>query len=177
MKRLLSLSLAWALFGVGALGAAPAAEVGDGALQPALRTAWDAFVGDASEARALENADPLLRSVMTRVSPEEFARFQSGVDPTEVVLLDGRVLADFLSRILGDPFAIPFFTIDSGGAVSTGGDFRLEGSIGQLDTGLAIGPGKVLLSFGGFREPIDYTTSPIFSDGFESGDTSGWSAP
>lgn len=70
----------------------------------------------------------------------------------------------------GSGFDLPWVSIDSGGGVSAGSVYRLTATVGQAEAGLSIG-GEFVLS-GGFLG----SSSPlaIFSDGFESGDFSGW---
>lgn len=65
----------------------------------------------------------------------------------------------------GDPFEIRRSTIDGGGGVSSGGDFRLSGSIAQPDAGQS--RGGIYRLQGGFWSgppPAD----ALFSDGFET---------
>jgi hypothetical protein len=155
---------------VSALSASsPCAASDDGELPG---TAWDAVV--AADPAAGAGVDPVLRSIMTRLSPAEYARLVEGVDPAEIELLDGRRLDVFLKETtgLGGGFAIPFFSIDAGGRTSTGGTFRVEGTLGQPDTSIVMSGDLTLISFGGFRQPLGPS---IFADGFESGDTSEWS--
>jgi len=71
-----------------------------------------------------------------------------------------------------DPFVLDWWSMDSGGGPSAGGDFVLLGTLGQPDAGNAVGGDFVLL--GGFLAGGDPLF--IFADDFESGDTSAWSA-
>lgn len=64
------------------------------------------------------------------------------------------------------------FTIDSGGGTSSSAAFQLTGSIGQPETGTASSPNHTLV--GGFWGRT--AASDIFTDGFESGDTTAWSS-
>ncbi|MEO1366197.1 MAG: hypothetical protein AAFX50_03390 [Acidobacteriota bacterium] len=72
----------------------------------------------------------------------------------------------------GSGLRVQPLSIDGGGGRSAGGDFVLHGVVGQPDAGA--------LSGGGFR--IEGGVLPggeagvLFCDGFESGDTSAWSA-
>jgi hypothetical protein len=63
------------------------------------------------------------------------------------------------------------FTIDSGGGTSSFGTTELTGTVGQPDIGVATAGSIALI--GGFwgRGVPDH----IFTDGFESGDSSAWS--
>lgn len=63
------------------------------------------------------------------------------------------------------------FTIDSGGGTSTSGATELTGTVGQPDVGVAAaGPFALIGGFWGRGVP-----EHIFTDGFESGDSSAWS--
>lgn len=44
-----------------------------------------------------------------------------------------------LSNRIAQGFELPWFTVDGGGAYSAGGNFELEGTIGQPDAGLMSG--------------------------------------
>jgi hypothetical protein len=62
--------------------------------------------------------------------------------------------------------------VDGGGAPGSGGSFAIEGTAGQPDTGGSAGASFAVL--GGFWAPA--VGRHLFSDGFESGDLSGWSS-
>lgn len=69
----------------------------------------------------------------------------------------------------GGDFAIVKSTIDSGGGVSTGGDFRITGTIGQHDaTNGTSGGGQFKLA-GGFwgNSAAAVTGNDLFKDSFE----------
>lgn len=68
---------------------------------------------------------------------------------------------------------LSWWTVDSGGGVATGGDLALEATIGQPEEGTATGGGW---AFSGGLWAGEVDSGHIFYDGFESGDTSGWSA-
>ena len=66
-----------------------------------------------------------------------------------------------------------WWTVDSGGGVSSGGSFSLEGTIGQPESGVSSHCGYVL-SGGHWSGTEDF--EHLFCDGFESGDFSFWSS-
>ena len=61
---------------------------------------------------------------------------------------------------------IDWYSIDSGGGISTSGNTRLIGVIGQLDT-VRMNGGNLSLS-GGYL-PLENDAEKVFLDGFESG--------
>jgi hypothetical protein len=65
----------------------------------------------------------------------------------------------------GGNFIIDEFTIDNGGGRSLGGDFSLQGTIGQADASTEVSGGNFSLK-GGFW-PSSFTSDLIFEDGFE----------
>jgi len=65
------------------------------------------------------------------------------------------------------------WSVDSGGGESSGGGFSLTAAIGQPDAGLISQCGTVLAG-GLWAGAVDF--QPVFCNGFESGDTGGWSA-
>ncbi len=65
------------------------------------------------------------------------------------------------------------WSVDSGGGESSGGDFSLTAAIGQPDAGVLVG-GDTVLAGGLWAGAVD--SGGVFFDGFESGDTGGWSA-
>ncbi len=72
-------------------------------------------------------------------------------------------------------YEILWWTVDGGGGVSSasGGSYELTGTIAQNDAGILSGGAYVLK--GGFWPP-PAKTNLLFTDGFESGDTSAWAA-
>lgn len=68
-------------------------------------------------------------------------------------------------------FEISWFTIDGGGAASSGDRSEVAGTAGQPDAVASSAAGLEIR--GGFWSVL--LTGDIFSDGFESGDTSVWS--
>jgi len=71
-----------------------------------------------------------------------------------------------------DPYALVWWSMDGGGGPSAGGDFDLLGTIGQPDVGRAVG--GTLEVAGGFLAGGE--SGLVFADGFELGNTNGWSA-
>lgn len=132
------------------------------------RSAWDVLVrrspAAAGELRLVE------RQILEQLTPEQGEALARGVEPEDIVLEDGTVLADLLAKMGG--LTIPFFSADAGGGVSTGGGFTLTGTIGQPDTGHLAG-GCLALD-GGFL-PAGASSSAIFADGFETGIFACWS--
>jgi hypothetical protein len=64
--------------------------------------------------------------------------------------------------------------VDGGGGTSGNGALGLAATIGQPDAGTLSGSDFIL--DGGFRMGVSTVQEdPIFSDGFETGDTSRWS--
>ncbi len=137
---------------------------------PARESAWRALVrGTPAVARAISAEE---RRLLEAITPEQADAFVRGADPATLVLADGRTVADLLELL--DTFGISWWTIDGGGGRSTGGSFQLSGTIGQADSGTLAGGTFEL--HGGFwhgtsRPPL------IFSDGFETGDTTRWLTP
>lgn len=73
-------------------------------------------------------------------------------------------------------FEVHWFTVDGGGGSnSSGGEFSLSATIGQSDAASAMTGGQFLLR-PGFWTPVTGEPCGIFCDGFESGDTTAWSA-
>ncbi len=67
-----------------------------------------------------------------------------------------------------------FYSLDAGGGESTGGPFHLLGTLGQPDAAVLNNGAAGFTLMGGFRGRLtDFT---LFRDGFESGDSSRWSA-
>jgi hypothetical protein len=65
----------------------------------------------------------------------------------------------------GGNFIIDKSTIDNGGDRSSGGNFSLQGTIGQADASTEVSGGNFSLK-GGFW-PSSFTSDLIFEDGFE----------
>ena len=72
-----------------------------------------------------------------------------------------------------DEYDLSWYTIDGGGGESTGGDYILTGTVGQPDSAASSGSGPYWLHGGFWSLPQNHI---IFADGFESGDTTAWSA-
>lgn len=122
----------------------------------------------------LAELDQDAQALLNRMTPEQLADFKRGVAPEEIELEDGSSLAEFeTAKLRGVSLEIRAFTIDGGGRRSSAGSFSLEGTIGQPDADYAAGGHFDLL--GGYREDLGTRVSPIFSDGFESGNTASWS--
>jgi len=86
----------------------------------------------------------------------------SGQDPgAEVAMKSGR--AD----------EMPAWSVDSGGGEASGGDFSIIAAIGQPDVGL-VSNGGTNIDGGLWAGSVDLQS--IFCDGFETGDTSAWTA-
>jgi len=121
---------------------------------------------------ASEELDDITRAILSRVTPEQLDAIRAGTPFAEILLADGRTLAEFLEATFGTgPLVIPWSTIDGGGGSAAGGSFSLSGTIGQPDAGNLLGGAFTLLGgYWDFRR-----TGPLFADGFESGDLSEWS--
>jgi hypothetical protein len=120
--------------------------------------------------------DAASRAVLSQVSAEQAAALARGeLGLRDLELPNGRPMADFLAGVFGNgSFAIPFYSIDAGGGESTGGPFHLLGTIGQPDASVSSNAAAGFTLVGGFRGRVtDFT---LFRDGFESGDSSRWSA-
>ncbi len=74
---------------------------------------------------------------------------------------------------LFSPYDMSWWSVDGGGGESTGGVFALTGAIGQPDAARSGGCG-VVLDGGIWSGPVLCET-PLFCDGFESGDFGAWS--
>ena len=156
----LSLPLGLAL-GIGlAARAAPLAPVSD--REP---SAWSVLEARDPEGAAAASEEE--RRVLRLLSWEQLQAWLDGLDPALIELPDGRTLA----ALGGVGFDLSWWTIDAGGGTMTGEGFALNGTLGQPDTGGMAG--QTITLNAGFW-PVDQLA--IFSDGFESGDTSRWSA-
>lgn len=76
---------------------------------------------------------------------------------------------------LGSEPATSWSTIDAGGATSTTGSYRLRGTIGQADAAVLSAESGPTVR-GGYWPGAVERSRLVFEDGFESGDTSGWSS-
>lgn len=122
--------------------------------------------------------DPAVRAILARVPAEQFDALRSGGSPpSEILLADGRTLTEFAKAVFGGSgFAIPFFSIDAGGGLSTAGALTLMGSIGQPDATLVESSGASLLLVGGFRGRGALAPGALFRDDFETGGAGRWDA-
>ncbi len=72
-------------------------------------------------------------------------------------------------------YSMSWWTVDGGGGTSAGGSLSLAATLAQPDAGSLAGPGLTL--DGGFwSRAMTPPEPPLFSDGFETGDTSRWSS-
>lgn len=72
------------------------------------------------------------------------------------------------------PYDMAWWSVDGGGGSSNGGVFALTGGVGQPDTGVAGGCGTAIE--GGLWSGVVPCGTPLFCDGFETGDTGVWSS-
>ena len=72
--------------------------------------------------------------------------------------------------LTGDNFTITKSTIDAGGGVSEGGDFKITGTIGQPDASLGVSTGGQFRLAGGFWANGSGVVlgDKIFKDSFET---------
>lgn len=89
----------------------------------------------------------------------------------DIMLTNGDSLGEHLEKT-GTEFEMSWFSVDSGAFRLSGGEFTLSVVVGQADAGVSTG-GELVLN-GGFLTPPG-SVDVLFSDGFESGDTSQWS--
>lgn len=75
---------------------------------------------------------------------------------------------------LAQTYDMSWWSVDAGGGSSSGGAFAVTGSIGQPDAGVASGCATALA--GGIWAGAEPCDAPLFCNGFESGDTGGWSS-
>jgi len=72
-------------------------------------------------------------------------------------------------------YSMSWWTVDGGGGTSAEGSLSLAATMAQPDAGLLAASGLTL--DGGFWSgAMTQPEPPLFSDGFETGDTSGWSS-
>jgi hypothetical protein len=93
-------------------------------------------------------------------------------------LLNASAVADSSERVNGTgPYAIERYTVDTGGGVSSGGDFSLQGTIGQIDAGPTLF-GNPYGVQGGFWPGLNGPAfiDRLFRDRFEAGGP-GWEDP
>lgn len=72
------------------------------------------------------------------------------------------------------PYDMAWWSVDGGGGSSNGGVFALIGGVGQPDTGIAGGCGTAIE--GGLWSGVVPCSTPLFCDGFETGDAGAWSS-
>lgn len=68
----------------------------------------------------------------------------------------------------GGSFNIPKSTIDAGGGLSSGGDFAVTGTIGQVDVSQAISGGGFVLNGGFWPKEAVVRQDALFKDSFEN---------
>lgn len=71
-------------------------------------------------------------------------------------------------------YDLSWWSVDGGGGTSSGGVFAVTGSLGQPDAGSAGGCGTAVA--GGVWSGPEPCGTPLFCDGFESGDTGAWAS-
>ena len=86
---------------------------------------------------------------------------------TGLSILSVLVTAVALAQSSGGNFEITKSTIDSGGGISSGGNFTLTGSIGQPDANRQISTGGGFALAGGFWASASVIDT-LFKDSFES---------
>lgn len=101
------------------------------------------------------------------ISPEQIESYQQGTPASEIVLGTGETLEEFLDPKGAAPmFELAWTAVTCGGGMVASGDTQFETSCGQSVSGTSTGGGFTL-------EPV-IDDGTIFSDDFESGDTSAW---
>jgi hypothetical protein len=120
--------------------------------------------------------DAAIRAVLSLVSPEQARALLRGDEHLSGLrLASGIPLSEFLDSVLGSgTYAVPFYSLDAGGGASSGGEFQLLGTIGQPDAAVVSDAATGYTLVGGLRGRL--TDFALFRDGFESGDSSRWSA-
>lgn len=68
----------------------------------------------------------------------------------------------------GGSFNIQKSTIDAGGGQSSGGDFSVTGTIGQIDASEAISAGSFVLNGGFWPNKVIVREDALFKDSFEN---------
>ncbi|MCP4658763.1 MAG: hypothetical protein GY856_25410 [bacterium] len=132
-------------------------------------SSWDVLM---EQGLAPRSVAALEREILELLTPEQAKEFARGTAASEIRLLDGRTLDDLLRERGVTTSDLSWFSVDGGGGVATGGVYRLVATIGQPDAGRLTG--GIYTLRGGFLQPS--SADPIFNDGFESGDLSGWSS-
>ncbi len=158
------LILAWGLLSIAWTPAVRAEAPPDSALARLERV----------DPRLLSTLDPVVRAALARISPQQEDAIRGGAALSAITMLDGGNLLAFLQQEFGlGALSIPFFTIDSGGGSGSGsaGRFRLQGAVGQPESG--VGSGGAIELHGGFW-PADRVN--IFRGDFEIGNSTYWSA-
>ena len=98
------------------------------------------------------------------MSTRRFAR-------TSIVILSVGLLTVCGTPLAGEPFAIDWYTIDSGGVMqSTGGGFEMSATIGQPDAGIMFGGGFQLTGGFWFEQPPGDCNATGFADLFDHSD-------
>lgn len=118
-----------------------------------------------SEASA--QLDPAVHALLNQLTDEQRADLVANQDFNAIILPNGDSLAFALATI---GFGVFPSTVDGGGGRSQGDDFTVKGTAGQPDAGDSAGGDYSLV--GGYW-PF-FADDSIFSDGFESGNTSAW---
>lgn len=94
--------------------------------------------------------------------------------PARAASLTVVMLASLLAPVAGaDGYELAVGAFIGGGGTSSHGDLELIGSIGDASAGVAAG-GRLVLSGGVMSGTGD--SSIVFSDGFESGQSTNWSS-
>ncbi len=106
--------------------------------QPAT-TAWDELTHEHPQLEHDPSVSSLERDVLKLLNTEQMQAWMSGEDEREILLQNGETLADYLEKRGSAGFELSWFTIDAGGGVSSGGDFKVTGTIGQPTVGAATG--------------------------------------
>jgi len=70
--------------------------------------------------------------------------------------------------------AMDWWSVDAGGGSASGGGWTVVSAVGQPDAGRLAGAAWTM--DGGFVVEPASGEPPLFADGFESGDTGGWSS-
>jgi hypothetical protein len=118
--------------------------------------------------------DPVIREIVRQLTPEQKQTLLADGDFDAIFLPSGKSLAGAISEF---GFTVFPATVDGGGGFSANGEFEVDGTAGQPDAGYASGESASevgLAVVGGYWGLVP--EEAIFDDGFESGDTSAWSA-
>ncbi|MEN8163743.1 MAG: hypothetical protein ABFS37_06420 [Acidobacteriota bacterium] len=79
------------------------------------------------------------------------------------------------AALLEQGYSISWWTVDGGGGTSVGGALSLGATLAQPDAGSLAGS-DLTLDGGFWSRAMTPPEPPLFSDGFETGDTSRWSS-